>query len=119
VRRALRWVLVGWLVVVVTGCAAVVSVPGRVDGATLNDSVGSAVSDQVTRGIGYDASCTRSGAARWRCELTTTDQSDGGVIYVVTTSGNCWSARLVDTAGMLGLPGRASDCIHLLDQLTD
>ena len=92
--------------------------PGRVDRATLNGSVGSAVSDAVTRGIGYTADCSPAHEA-WRCVLTTTDQSDSGVTYRVTTSGHCWSAVLSNPAGMLGLPHHADDCIHLVDQLTD
>jgi hypothetical protein len=37
----------------------------------------------------------------------------------VSTRGNCWTATLVNAAGMLGLPRHSADCIHLLDQLTD
>ena len=91
---------------------------GRVNHATLSDLVGSAVSDAVTRGLGYDADC-RPADIGWCCVLTTTDASDSGVTYNVTISGNCWSAVLSNSAGMLGLPARARDCIHLVDQLTD
>ena len=92
--------------------------PGRVNHATLSDSVASSVSDAVTRGLGYDADCRPADTA-WRCVLTTTDASDSGVTYNVAISGNCWSAVLSNPAGMLGLPARAKDCIHLVDQLTD
>jgi len=50
--------------------------------------------------------------------VTTTDESDSGVTYNVVTSGNCWSAVLTQSAGMLGLPSGAKDCIQLIDQLT-
>lgn len=118
-RRLVRRLIACAAVVAV--CLAVVVVrfvPGRVDRATLNSSVASAVSDAVTRGIGYDATCVPAQAA-WRCVLTTTDQSDSGVTYRVMISGNCWTATLSNAAGMLGLPRRANDCIHLLDELTD
>ncbi len=92
--------------------------PGRVDRATLSDAVASAVNDADASGPGYTAICTRL-TRRWRCVLTTTEGSDSGITYNVTTSGNCWSAVLSNSAGMLGLPHRAKDCIHLVDQLTD
>ena len=98
--------------------AVLALLPGRVNHATLSDSVASSVSDAVTRGLGYDADCRPADTA-WRCVLTTTDASDSGVTYNVAISGNCWSAVLSNSAGMLGLPSRAKDCIHLVDQLTD
>jgi hypothetical protein len=100
------------------GATLLAFLPGSVDRATLSGSVGSAVSDAVTIGLGYNADC-RPARPGWRCVLITTDESDSGVTYDVTTSGNCWSAVLSRSAGMLGLPSRAKDCIHLIDQLTD
>lgn len=92
--------------------------PARIDRATLNDSVGGRVSD-ATQGSGYSASCRPTSGGTWRCVLTTTEMSDTGVTYQVAISENCWTGTLVRTGGMLGLPRRSSDCIHLLDQLTD
>ena len=117
-RTAGGRILLGAMLLGGVAVALLAFVPGRVNHATLSDSVASAVSDAVTRGLGYDADCRPADTA-WRCILTTTDESDSGVTYNVTTSGNCWSAVLSNSAGMLGLPHRAKDCIHLVDQLTD
>jgi hypothetical protein len=117
-RLGRRVALIGFVLLVGLAGALIALLPGRVDRVTLSQSVASAVSDGVTRGIGYDAACGPAHAA-WRCVLTTTDQSDSGVTSRVTTRGNSWMATLVDSAGMLGLPRHANDCIHLLDQLTD
>jgi hypothetical protein len=91
--------------------------PGRIDRATLEATVGSRVSD-ATQGSGYNASCHPSTGGTWRCVLTTTDLSDTGVTYQVALTDNCWSGTLVRTGGMVGLSRRSSDCIQLLDQLT-
>lgn len=100
--------------------AAVVAalLPGSIERATLNDSVAGRVSD-ATQSSGYTASCRPTSGGTWRCVLTTTEQSDTGVTYQVVISENCWTGILVRTGGMLGLPRRSSDCIHLLGQLTD
>lgn len=113
-----RRVLLAGVLLLCVAAALLAFVPGRVDHVTLSDSVASAVSDAVPRGVGYNADC-KPARTTWRCVLTTTDESDSGVTYDVTTSGNCWSAVLSNSAGMLGLPRRARDCIHLVDQLTD
>ena len=91
--------------------------PGRIDRATLEASVGSQVSD-AAHGSGYNASCRPSTDGTWRCVLTTTDDSDTGVTYQVALTDNCWSGTLVRTSSMVGLPRRSRDCIQLLDQLT-
>ena len=90
--------------------------PGRLDRAMLNDSVGNRITE-VTDGSGYYASCPAATNRTSRCVLTTTDFSDSGVVYRVVGSENCWTGTLVRTGGMVGLPRRASDCVHLLDQL--
>ena len=113
-----RRILLANLVVLCLVTALLAFVPGILDRETLSGSVGSAVSDAVTRGLGYNADCSPARAG-WRCVLTSTDESDSGVTYEVTTSDNCWSAVLSQSAGMLGLPSHAKDCIHLIDQLTD
>jgi hypothetical protein len=119
-RRTQRVLALGALApaaVLVLAALVAAVLPGRIDRATLEASVGSRVSD-AAHGSGYNASCRPSTGGTWRCVLTTTDQSDTGVTYQVALTDNCWSGTLVRTGGMVALPRRSRDCIQLLDQLT-
>ena len=120
-NRAQRLLAVAALVpatLLVLAAVLAALLPGRIDRATLNDSVAARVSD-ATQGSGYTASCRPARNATWRCVFMTTELSDTGVTHRVVISEDCWTGILVRTGGMLGLPRRPSDCIHLLDQLTD
>src|SRR5438270_7101852 len=75
------------LLVVVAVLAALL--PGRIDRATLEASIGSQVSN-ATRGNGYNASCRPGTGRTRRCVLTTTDLSYTGGTYQVALTDNCW-----------------------------
>jgi hypothetical protein len=122
-RRARRFpdkllLAVAVIVVVVVAGVLVCIAPGVVDRTTLSNSVGSFVTDAESGGDGFTAVCRSvNGPGSWQCVLTTTDQSDTGITYRLTVSGNCWTGMLANPAGMVDLPPRPHDCIHLLDQL--
>jgi hypothetical protein len=108
------------VIVLVVAGVLVCIVPDVVDRATLSSSVGSFVTDAESQGDGFTAACRSvDGPGSWQCVLTTTDQSDTGITYRLTVSGNCWTGMLANPSGMVDLPRRPHDCIHLLDQLTD
>jgi hypothetical protein len=116
VRRTLEVLLVAMIAAPFAGVGVVLVLPGQITRSTLGDSVASTVTDE-SGGAGYTAACSGSIDRSWRCDLTTTDQSDTGVIYRLTTSGNCWTGRLVNAAGMTRLPGTSHSCIQLSDEL--
>jgi hypothetical protein len=116
VRRTLEVLLVAMIAAPFAGVGVVLVLPGQITRSTLGDSVASTVTDE-SGGAGYTAACSGSIDRSWRCDLTTTDQSDTGVIYRLTTSGNCWTGRLVNAGGMTRLPGTSHSCIQLSDEL--
>lgn len=113
-RRFGEWLLIALAACMVVWVVALFLLPGAMTRSTLSASVASTITSK-SPGSGYDASCISSRHGSWRCVLTTTDQSDSGITYAVAASHNCWHARLVTSAGMLGLPSRASSCLDLAD----
>src|SRR5436305_14549875 len=80
-RRVLALAALAPAALLVLAVALAAVLPGRVNRATLEASVGSRVSD-ATQGSGYDASCRPGICARWRCVLTPTAESDTVAKYM-------------------------------------
>ncbi len=89
-------------------------VHGRVNGASLHDSI-TAAAPSAGRLLGDDDECEPGVDTRtWRCSIVDRDGS-GGADYVVTVEagGSCWRAQLERDYSESGMPKRVRGCVYL------
>jgi hypothetical protein len=75
------------------------------------------LSDAVAGQFGGFADCEQRGSFRWRCNATSTDESDGFGPYDVRVAGHCWRGTLDRTDKESNGPPKIAGCIGILDQL--
>jgi hypothetical protein len=110
-QRRRKYLVAALVVLSVAGSILYVTVGETVSRASISHSVAAGV------GSGYFGSCRRRAGKTWACQLMTSDASNGGIAYAVTTSGRCWHGTRVASGGIDDLPPRISGCVGLMDQL--